>query len=383
MRLYSKPKNDGAEIGPSPDTPPASADAAKDALAPQDQTGLPAKDVYPDTRKDLGQSDSGDEKVVSRNPGTEARSGLFGRLRQALARTSKGLVDGIADLFTSRKALGTDLVDELETLLLTADVGIDATDRILANLAPKLRRKELADAPAVVAALKTRMLEHLSAVEVPLEIPSTLTSPYVILVVGINGAGKTTTIGKLTQRFKSQGRTVLLAAGDTFRAAAVEQLQVWGERHDIPVVAQTKGGDSASVAFDALDSAHARGMDILIVDTAGRLHTKVGLMDELAKVRRVLSKRDPDAPHEVLLVLDAGTGQNGIVQATQFHEAVGVSGIVLTKLDGTAKGGMIFSISEQLKIPIRFIGIGENADDLREFDAGEFVNAFLNQSTQT
>jgi fused signal recognition particle receptor len=310
-----------------------------------------------------------------------ARAGLFGRLRNALRHTGSGLVGGVADLFSAGKVVDRDLLDELETLLLSADVGIDATDRILAGISSKLKRRQLDNAQVVLAALKQEMLEILAPVSTPLVIPAGLERPFVILMVGVNGAGKTTTIGKLTRRYKAAGRRVMLAAGDTFRAAAVEQLQTWGERHDVPVIAQHAGADSASVAFDALQSATARGFEILIADTAGRLHTQAGLMDELKKVRRVISKQDPDAPHEVLLVLDAGTGQNAVVQAEQFGEVVGVTGIVLTKLDGTAKGGVIFSIAQRLGIPIRFIGVGESAEDLREFVAEDFVDALLSQST--
>ncbi|MGK0169047.1 MAG: fused signal recognition particle receptor, partial [Gammaproteobacteria bacterium] len=314
-------------------------------------------------------------------PAEPARAGRLGRLRNALRRTGSGLVGGVADLFSGGKVLDRDLLDELETLLLSADVGIDATDRILAGISSKIKRRQLDNAQAVLAALKQEMLEILAPVSIPLVIPVGLERPFVILMVGVNGAGKTTTIGKLTYRFKAADRRVMLAAGDTFRAAAVEQLQTWGERHDVPVIAQHAGADSASVAFDALQSATARGFDVLIADTAGRLHTQAGLMDELKKVRRVISKQDPDAPHEVLLVIDAGTGQNAVVQAEQFGDVVGVTGIVLTKLDGTAKGGVIFSIAQRLGIPIRFIGVGESAEDLREFVSEDFVDALLSQST--
>jgi len=319
------------------------------------------------------QSDSIDSDPPAAEGG---KTGLFGRLRRALARTGSGLVEGIGGIFAGGKVVDADLIDELETLLLSADVGIEATDRILGSIAPRLKRKELGDAPAVVTALKDAMMEILAPVESPLQLPNQ-DSPFVILMVGVNGAGKTTTIGKLSQRFLQDGKSVVLAAGDTFRAAATEQLQIWGDRHNVPVVAQSQGADSASVAFDALDSATARGTDVLIVDTAGRLHTQSGLMAELAKVRRVLAKRNENAPHEVLLVLDASTGQNALVQATEFSEAVSVTGIVLTKLDGTAKGGVILSISERLGIPIRFIGVGEGAEDLREFVAQDFVDALF------
>jgi fused signal recognition particle receptor len=269
------------------------------------------------------------------------------------------------------------LLEELETLLLSSDVGVDATDRILGSLSSRLRRRELGDADAVVGALEQAMLEILAPACAPLEVPRGRSSPFVILMVGVNGVGKTTTIAKLTHRFLAERSSVMLAAGDTFRAAAVDQLRVWGERHSVPVIAQQPGADAASVVYDAFESARARGVDVLIADTAGRLHTQSGLMEELKKIRRVLGRLDPEAPHETLLVLDAGTGQNALVQAEQFKQAVEVTGIVLTKLDGTAKGGVIFSIAERLGVPIRFIGVGETAEDLRPFDAAEFVAALL------
>ncbi|MCH9671915.1 MAG: signal recognition particle-docking protein FtsY [Gammaproteobacteria bacterium] len=312
-------------------------------------------------------------------PAAKAKSGggLFGRLKSALTRTRSGLVDGVVNLFAGRKTIDADILEDIEALLLSADVGIDATDRIVADLTARLKRKQLDDGDAVLSALRENMLEILSPVSEPLVLPRGAGKPFVILTVGINGAGKTTTIGKLTQRYQNEGHQVMLAAGDTFRAAAIEQLKVWGERNDVPVVAQHTGADSASVVFDALQSATARGVDVLIADTAGRLHTQVGLMDELKKVRRVLGKIDPEAPHETLLVLDAGTGQNALAQAAQFKEAVGVTGIALTKLDGTAKGGVILSVASRLGLPIRYIGVGEGIEDLRDFDAAEFVEALL------
>ena len=321
------------------------------------------------------------EPVLERPPAPPARR-LFGRLRNALARTRAGLVDGIAGLFSGSRKIDESLLDELEMLLLAADVGVEATERLLAGLRLRLKGSELDDARAVLDALKAGMVEILSPVAVPLTVAPGRKRPFVILMVGINGAGKTTTIAKLSQRFLAQGLKVMLAAGDTFRAAAIDQLQIWGERHDVPVIAQQPGADAASVAYDGLQSAMAKGTDILIVDTAGRLHTQVGLMNELAKIQRVLGKLNPDAPDEVLLVLDGGTGQNALVQARQFKEAVGVSGIVVTKLDGTAKGGVLFSVAEQYRLPIRFIGVGETAEDLRVFDAGEFVEALLSDSPE-
>ena len=305
-----------------------------------------------------------------------ARQGLLGRLGKALRETRSAIADGIAQVIGARTTIDEALLEDIETILLTADVGVEATRRIIGGLETRVSRSEVNDATALLASLERDMLEILERVEAPLAIPDT-DAPYVILVIGVNGAGKTTTIGKLAARLKAGGRSVMIAAGDTFRAAAVEQLQEWGGRAGVPVVAQQPGADSASVIYDALEAARARGIDILIADTAGRLHTRVGLMDELRKVRRVMGKLDASAPHEVLLVLDAGTGQNALTQAVQFHDAVGVTGIALTKLDGTAKGGIIFAIAQQLGLPIRLIGVGEGVDDLRDFDAKTFVAAIV------
>lgn len=310
------------------------------------------------------------------NPEATPRPGLFGRLGNALRKTRSAIADGIAQIVGSRTTIDDALLDDVETILLSADVGVDATNRIVGNLESRVSRREVTDGDTLLASLKRDMLEILAPVEQPLRIQE-LDGPYVILVVGVNGAGKTTTIGKLAARLKSDGRSVMIAAGDTFRAAAVEQVQVWGSRADVPVIAQQPGADSASVVYDALDAARARDIDVLIADTAGRLHTRVGLMDELRKVRRVMAKLDSSAPHEVLLVLDAGTGQNALTQAVQFHDAVGVTGIALTKLDGTAKGGIVFAIAERLKLPIRLIGVGEDLDDLGEFQAEPFVAAII------
>ena len=304
------------------------------------------------------------------------KRGLFGRLIQGLTRTRSGLTSGLADLTLGKKNIDDELLEEIETLLLTADVGVEATQRIISDLTNRVSRKELKDSEALLNALKDDMTAILSPCDAPLEI-DTNTKPFVILMVGVNGAGKTTTIGKLTKRLQAEGRSVMLAAGDTFRAAAVEQLQTWGERNDVPVIAQQSGADSASVIFDALQAAQARNIDVLIADTAGRLHTQSNLMEELKKVKRVMAKLDASAPHEVLLVVDAGTGQNALNQAQQFNEAVDLTGITLTKLDGTAKGGVIFAIANKLGIPIRFIGVGEGIDDLRPFNAEEFVAALF------
>lgn len=306
----------------------------------------------------------------------EAKAGFFARLKQGLSKTSASIGEGMASLFLGRKTIDDDLLDDLETRLLTADVGVEATTQIIQRLTQKVARKELADADALYKSLQAELAAMLKPVEQPLKIVSQ-NKPFVILVVGVNGAGKTTTIGKLAKKLQLEGKKVMLAAGDTFRAAAVEQLQVWGERNKIPVIAQHTGADSASVIFDAVQAAKARGIDVLIADTAGRLHTKDNLMEELKKVRRVIGKLDADAPHEVLLVLDAGTGQNAINQAKQFNQTVELTGLALTKLDGTAKGGVIFALAKQFGLPIRYIGVGEGIDDLRTFEAEPFVQALF------
>ncbi|HFQ6833770.1 TPA: signal recognition particle-docking protein FtsY [Pseudomonas aeruginosa] len=304
------------------------------------------------------------------------RPGFFARLRQGLSKTSASIGEGMASLFLGRKEIDDDLLDDIETRLLTADVGVEATTLIVQNLTKRVARKELADSGALYKALQEELASLLRPVEQPLQV-DVAREPYVILVVGVNGVGKTTTIGKLAKKLQLEGKKVMLAAGDTFRAAAVEQLQVWGERNRIPMIAQHTGADSASVIFDAVQAAKARGIDVLIADTAGRLHTKDNLMEELKKVRRVIGKLDETAPHEVLLVLDAGTGQNAINQAKQFNLAVELTGLALTKLDGTAKGGVIFALAKQFGLPIRYIGVGEGIDDLRTFEADAFVQALF------
>jgi len=305
-----------------------------------------------------------------------AKLGFFARFKQGLSKTSASIGEGMASLFLGKKAIDDDLLDELETRLLTADVGVEATTAIMQNLSRRVSRKELADSGALYKALQEELAGLLKPVEQPLRIDAGK-QPFVILVVGVNGVGKTTTIGKLAKKLQLEGKKVMLAAGDTFRAAAVEQLQVWGERNNIAVIAQHTGADSASVIFDAVQAAKARGVDVLIADTAGRLHTKDNLMEELKKVRRVMGKLDETAPHEVLLVLDAGTGQNAINQTRQFNQAVELTGLVLTKLDGTAKGGVIFALAKQFGTPIRYIGVGEGIDDLRAFEADAFVSALF------
>ncbi|MBM4219946.1 MAG: signal recognition particle-docking protein FtsY [Gammaproteobacteria bacterium] len=300
-----------------------------------------------------------------------AEGNFFARLA---ARVNRG-ASWLADLVPGRR-IDAALLEELETRLLTADVGVDATESILSGLRQKVARSELADAKALETALAASLLEILAPVERPLAIDRSK-KPFVILVVGVNGSGKTTTIGKLARRMKDEGLSVMLAAGDTFRAAAVEQLAAWGERNGVPVVSQAAGADPAAVVFDALQSARARGVDVLIADTAGRLHTQSHLMDELAKIARVLKRLDPEAPHEVLLVLDAGLGQNAVRQAEQFNQAIGVTGIAVTKLDGTAKGGVVIAIARRFGLPIRYVGVGEQAEDFGIFDARAYVEGLL------
>jgi len=308
-------------------------------------------------------------------PAADKQPGFFARLRAKLNRGDSWLTYDLANLLPGGK-IDDAVLDELETRLIGADVGIETTERILDGLRGKVARKELGNLEALLAALRQALLAIVTPVARPLQIDASR-KPYVILVVGVNGSGKTTTIGKLARRLTAEGRKVVLAAGDTFRAAAIEQLQVWGDRNQVPVIAQSAGADPAAVIFDALQSAQARGADVLIADTAGRLHTQSNLMEELKKVKRVLGRLDPTAPHEVLLVLDAGQGQNALTQAQQFHQALGVTGLVLTKLDGTAKGGIVFAIADRLGIPLRFVGVGETAEDFGVFDAETFVDAVL------
>ncbi len=317
-------------------------------------------------------------EVVQPEPEPEPELSVFERIRNGLGKTRANLTGGLSDLFSLGKKIDGDLLEEIETTLLMADVGVTATSEIIESLTDKLERNQLKDGAALRKALREELQGLLKDVAEPLRVDASQ-QPYVILMVGVNGVGKTTTIGKLTKKFLNEGKSVMLAAGDTFRAAAVEQLQVWGERNNVPVVAQHTGADSASVIFDAIQSAKARGVDVVIADTAGRLQNKDNLMGELEKVVRVMKKLDEAAPHEVMLVLDAGTGQNALSQAQVFRQAVGVSGITLTKLDGTAKGGIVFAIARQLQLPIRFIGVGEQVDDLRSFDAETFVDALFDE----
>ncbi len=303
------------------------------------------------------------------------KTGFFSKLRQGLSKTSNTITAGLGSALLGKKAIDDEAFEEIETRLLLADVGVDATQQIMDDLTKKTKRNELSDIETLNNVLAESMTEILKPVDQPLDV--TTSRPFVILVIGINGAGKTTTIGKLAHQFSQQGNKVMLAAGDTFRAAAVAQLQEWGKRNDVPVIAQGTGADSASVIFDAMQSAQAKGVDVLIADTAGRLHTQDNLMDELHKVKRVLGKLDETAPHETLLVVDGGTGQNALSQAEAFHKSIKLTGLTVTKLDGTAKGGILFAIAKKLQLPVRYIGVGEGIEDLRPFNAADFVKALL------
>ena len=354
-----------------PETPVAMTDIAEAVVET-----VSVVDVQPEETAIIEQDDMPLAAPVEDNTQAKPkRPGLFSRLVKGLMRTRESIGAGFMALFRGKK-LDDDLFDELETQLLTADLGVETTQRIMSSLTKQAKLHQLKDAEALYDMLKKEMASILEPVSVPLDIDTTKT-PYVILMVGVNGVGKTTTIGKLAKLYQAQGKSVMLAAGDTFRAAAVEQLQVWGQRNNIPVIAQHTGADSASVIFDAIQAAKSRGIDVLIADTAGRLQNKNNLMDELKKIVRVMKKHDETAPHEVMLTLDASTGQNAISQAKLFGEAVGVSGISLTKLDGTAKGGVIFAIANQFGIPIRYIGVGEAIEDLRVFDSNDFIEALF------
>lgn len=328
-------------------------------------------------RKNPTDAEQQPNAVSTNSASVESADSVFARIRKGLSRTGNQFSTSLGNLLLGKKVIDDELLEEIETQLLMADVGLEATSEIVDDLTTRVVRKQLADSEALYQALKKHLHELLLKVEAPLEIKAQH-KPFVLLVVGVNGVGKTTTIGKLAQRFLNEGKSVMMAAGDTFRAAAVEQLQVWGDRNKVPVVAQHTGADSASVIYDAVQSAQTKQIDIVIADTAGRLHNKSNLMDELAKVVRVIQKLDESAPHEVLLVLDAGTGQNALNQLEQFKQAVKVSGIALTKLDGTAKGGIIFALGKKYQIPVRFIGVGESAADLQVFNAQNFIDALFN-----
>jgi len=314
------------------------------------------------------------KKIASANQSGNAEKKWFNHLRVRLTHTRQNIAGSLANLILGKKEVDATLLQSLETLLLKADIGVESTDILLKKMTERVDRNQLSNPIALSSALKEEMTLLLSPYQQPFTIHQ---KPFIILMVGINGSGKTTSIAKLTHYFKQQKKQVMLAAGDTFRAAAVNQLRIWGEKNHVPVVAQQDGADSASVIYDAAQSAIAKNIDILIADTAGRLHTQSNLMNELKKIKRVLQKINPDAPHETMLIVDAGTGQNALNQAREFHEAIGLNSIIMTKLDGTAKGGMIFAITQQTNLPIRFIGVGEAADDLRPFEAKEFVEALF------
>lgn len=323
---------------------------------------------------DLAQEEGAEESTLMQEQERPTKEGFFARLKRSLLKTKQNLGSGFMGLFRGKR-IDDELFEELEEQLLIADVGVNTTSKIIASLTEHASRRDLKDAEALYDRLKEEMSQILQTVDKPLDVSGH--KPFVILMVGVNGVGKTTTIGKLARQFQAQGKSVMLAAGDTFRAAAVEQLQVWGQRNNIPVIAQHTGADSASVIFDAIEAAKARNVDVLIADTAGRLQNKSHLMEELKKIVRVMKKLDEEAPHEIMLTIDASTGQNAISQTKLFSEAVGLTGITLTKLDGTAKGGVIFSVADQFSIPIRYIGVGEGIDDLRPFQADDFIEALF------
>jgi len=358
---------------------PASFESPDALEVPQpEETLVSTETTVPDNPAHENASSESPEQQVTTTDTDKApeKKGLFKRLRSGLSKTGSALTGGMGSIVLGKKKIDDDVLEELETRLLMADVGMEATQRIIKDLTQRTSRNELKDIDALMQALFNEMTSILRPVAQPLQIDTTK-KPTVILLVGINGAGKTTTIGKLAKKFQNEGKSVMLAAGDTFRAAAVEQLQIWGERNNIPVIAQGTGADSASVIYDAMASAKAKNIDILLADTAGRLHTQTNLMEELKKVKRVMHKIDPEAPHETMLIVDASIGQNALAQATEFNNAIGLTGITVTKLDGTAKGGILFAIAEKIGIPVRFIGVGESIDDLQEFDAYEFTGALL------
>ena len=343
-----------------------------ETLAPDSSTTLPdAESAAPD--KTIVPESAG--KIVSTDMDQEARPGFFERLKQGLSKTHSNLVGRIDSLVLGKKQIDAETLEELEEILIAADIGVATAVELIRMLEQRMKRNELKDGETLKKALKEEILARLLKQAAPLD--TSAASPYVILVIGVNGVGKTTTIGKLASRFILEGKKVILAAGDTFRAAAAEQLEIWGKRAGADVIRHKEGADPSAVVFDACKAAIARKCDILIVDTAGRLHTKSNLMEELKKIKRILSRELPGAPHETLLVLDGNTGQNALAQAKMFHEAIGLTGIVLTKLDGTSKGGIVFAINKELSIPVKLIGIGEAIEDLREFDPKEFVDALL------
>lgn len=362
-----------------PEIEEAAVESEDDALSDEELEALALTETYAEDAEAEAQDTVSDlplaaAPLVTQEQDRPTKEGFFARLKRSLVKTRENLGSGFVSLFRGKK-IDDDLFEELEEQLLIADVGVETTRRIITNLTQQANRKQLRDAEALYGLLKSEMAGILEKVDQPLDVSGK--APFVILMVGVNGVGKTTTIGKLARQYQAQGKSVMLAAGDTFRAAAVEQLQVWGQRNNIPVVAQHTGADSASVIFDAIQAAKSRNVDVLIADTAGRLQNKAHLMEELKKITRVMKKLDEDAPHEVMLTLDASTGQNAVSQAKLFHEAVGLTGITLTKLDGTAKGGVIFSVADQFGIPIRYIGVGEGIEDLRPFKAADFIEALF------
>jgi len=385
MKFFKRktPKSSSAEQTEQPSPEPADAPATTQPTPPEEKSTA-VEQVVAKVEEPQATPPAAPEPVpatvepVDKPLAAEANeAGFFTRLKKGLSRTSDGLFQGLGSLFLGAKEIDEDLFEELESRLLLADVGVEATVEIIESLTRRVSRRELTRPEALQTALKEELLVLLKPCQKPLQLEGN--KPFVILMVGVNGVGKTTTIGKLAKRFGNEGRSVMLAAGDTFRAAAVEQLQVWGERNSVPVIAQHTGADCASVIYDSVQAAQSRGVDVLIADTAGRLHNKDHLMDELEKVVRVMRKLDETAPHEVMLVLDAGTGQNALAQASHFQNVVGVSGICLTKLDGTAKGGVIFAIAKKLGLPIRYVGVGEGVEDLRPFDAEQFIDALFSE----
>lgn len=385
MLKFWKKKNTDKDTGKPEDAaaePPAPQDVAPpepevlpeppvDAAPVADVTEITPAAPVADTQA-MPESGAGTGAETRSTAPADSSRGWRGRL------AGSGFARGLSSLFTRNPKLDDDLLDELETVLITADVGVNTSMELVEKLRARMHKREFADADALLDALREELIAQISGIERPLDV--TTHKPYVLLVVGVNGVGKTTTIGKLTRRYRQAGLNVTLAAGDTFRAAAVEQLKTWGERNHVAVISQGQGADSASVIYDALDATRARGGDMLIADTAGRLHTQSGLMDELVKVIRVSRKIDPEAPHEVLMVIDGTTGQNAISQLRQFHQSAGVTGLVVTKLDGTAKGGVVFALAREFDLPIRFVGLGEGIDDLRPFDARAFVDGLLPES---
>jgi fused signal recognition particle receptor len=377
MLRFRRKKRDGAER-PGDDAP-AQAPGVEEAPAEPAEAPAEAEEAAARGGPEPTAAEATPEEPRAVEEGEGAGSGrLFGRLKAGLSRTRSSFAEGMGNLLLGKKIIDETVLEDLETQLLVSDVGVEATTEIVESLTARVRRRQLADPEALLDALHAELVQLLRTHHRPFELPPS-PRPFVILVVGVNGVGKTTTIGKLARRFRDQGHTPLLAAGDTFRAAAVEQLQAWGARNDVEVVAQGTGADSASVIFDALGAAKRRGADVVLADTAGRLHNKAGLMEELAKVGRIMKRFDADAPHAVLLVLDAGTGQNALAQAREFGQAVPLTGIVLTKLDGTARGGIAFAIARQTGLPIQFVGVGEQAQDLRPFDPDDFVAALLDR----